>query len=148
MYAPNCRKLNLTIIDDDPQMTRLLETVIRRELGTLLNIQVHTDPRAARAWLDQNCCDVLLTDLQMPQITGLELVRFAKQRNSWTQVLFMTAHSSWDAIAQAIDYGASDYLLKPINQVELVDLMRQAHDRFSRWQTAARLTPTRWSAAV
>lgn len=146
--ATQVRKLNLTIIDDDPQMVRFLETVIRRELDPILNIQVYTDPLLGRAALDQCCCDVLLTDLQMPDINGLDLLRFTKRRNSWTQVLFMTAHSSWDAIAEAIDHGASDYLLKPVNQVELIELLSQAHGRFTRWQTAARLTQTRWSEVI
>ncbi|MBX7165117.1 MAG: response regulator [Pirellulales bacterium] len=135
MSAP-IRPLQLVVVDDDSSMVRLLSHVARQGMGERVNIVEMTDPVKAREWLDGNCCDILLTDLQMPGLDGLELLRFAKRRNAWTQVLFMTAHSTWDTISEAIENGASDYLLKPVNQFELVELLHQAYERFVRWQSA------------
>jgi DNA-binding NtrC family response regulator len=95
-----------------------------------------TDTGEARNWLEQNCCDILISDLQMPGADGLEMLRFAKRRNAWTQVIFVTAHSTWDKIAEAVEYGASDYLLKPIDLSDLVTLLNQQYVRCVRWQQA------------
>jgi YesN/AraC family two-component response regulator len=83
---------------------------------------------------------VLLSDIEMPDIDGLDMMRFAKARNSWTQIIFMTGHSSWDRIASAIEQGATDYLVKPIQREALVDLLNQSHQRATRWQQAVRTT--------
>src|SRR5258708_3002787 len=114
------RKLNLLILDDDPSMVRLLTHVVEQNLADRMVVCGLTDPAHAREWLEQNCFDILISDLEMPDIDGLEMLRFAKRRNAWTQVIFVTAYSTWDKIAEAVEYGASDYLLKPIDLDELV----------------------------
>jgi len=136
MPSPMARKLNLLVIDDDASIVRLLERVIERNLGDKMVVYGMTDSEQARQWLDQNCCDILISDLQMPGTDGLEMLRFAKQRHAWTQVIFITAHSTWDKIAKAVECGASDYLLKPIDQHDLVTLLSQQYVRCARWQTA------------
>lgn len=130
------RKLTLLIVDDDPAIVRVLQHVIERELSERVNVIAVTDPVAAMERIDQDVCDVLITDLKMPGVDGLSVLRFAKQRNAWTQVIFMTGHSTWNAIGEALESGASDYLVKPVDHQELVDLVRQAYARFARWQTA------------
>ncbi|MEX2118819.1 MAG: response regulator [Pirellulales bacterium] len=136
MHNAMARKLNLLVIDDDPAMVRLLTLVIERNLGDRMVVYGLSDPDEARRWLDQNCCDILISDLQMPGIDGLDMLRFAKRRNAWTQVIFITGHSTWDKIAEAVEYGASDYLLKPIDHHDLVTLLNQQYVRCARWQTA------------
>lgn len=130
------RKLNTLVLDDDPSIVRLLTRMALPKLGDRLEIQGLTDPTQALAWLDQNCCDILITDIEMPGVDGLEILRFAKARNAWTQVIFITAHSSLDRINAALEHGASDYLLKPIQQPELLELLTQSSQRLLRWKSA------------
>jgi len=129
-------KLQLVVIDDDPAIVRIVTRVIQQALGDIIDVVDFTDPNEARQWIDQHCCDVLITDLQMPEVDGLELLQFTKARNPWTQVIFLTGHSSLQAISEAIENGASDYLVKPLDQFEMVDVLRQAHLRFVRWRKA------------
>lgn len=140
MHQKPLRKLNLLIVDDDPAIVRLLERYVRDGLGDRIELATLTEPNTARQWINENCCDVLLTDLCMPGTDGLALLRFAKQRNAWTQAIFMTAHSTWEAIEGAIENGASDYLLKPVDRDELLLLLEQALARFGRWQQAVQQT--------
>jgi DNA-binding response OmpR family regulator len=72
----------------------------------------------------------------MPQIDGIELLRFAKSRNALTQVLFLTGHSTQDTLLGALEFGATDYLLKPIDREQLVARLQEAQSRKRRWQQA------------
>ena len=130
------RKLNLMVVDDDPSIVRLLTQLIESKMGQNIVVYSFTDPDLACDWLDKNCCDILLSDVQMPGTGGLEILKFAKRRNAWTQVVFMTAYSTWDKITEAIELGASDYLLKPIQQEDLLNLLNQLGSRCGRWQEA------------
>lgn len=136
MQTRMARKLNLLVVDDDASVVRLLTQIIERQLGERIAVFGQTDSEHAKRWLEENCCDLLISDLEMPGGGGLEMLRFAKRRNAWTQVIFVTAHSTWDKITEAIEYGASDYLLKPIDQEELVAVITQQYVRCARWQNA------------
>ena len=130
------RNLNLLIVDDDASIVRIIETYLKKDLPEGLDVTAVTDPREAQAWLDNHSCDILLSDIEMPELNGLDMLRFARRRNAWTQVIFLTGHSTSDRIAEAIENGASDYLLKPINREELRDVITQTRTRMIRWQHA------------
>lgn len=130
------RKLNILIIDDDPSIVRLLTHLVETRLGDKLNVFGLTDSSEAMSWLERNCCDILVSDIDMPDADGLQMLRFAKRRNAWTQVIFITAHTTWDRLTEAVEFGASDYLLKPIDQDDLIALLSQQYVRCARWQSA------------
>lgn len=136
------RKLQVTLVDDDPTIVRILAHMLQQQLGDEIDFVGFTDALACRDWLDGHCCDLLLSDIEMPGLDGLRMLRFAKQRNSWTQVVILTATSTWDRLEAAIEAGASDYLLKPIDREALIEVVRQAEARFGRWQLAAHGTLT------
>lgn len=138
MTIQSVRKLNVVVVDDDPSMKRLLLQVLANQFEEQLNLWGFTDPHEAQQWMDQNCCDLLISDIEMPDIDGMGMLIFAKRRNAWTQVIFLTGHSSWDRVTEAIENGASDFLLKPLNKDELIKLVDQELERFIRWQTALR----------
>ncbi|OYV78893.1 MAG: transcriptional regulator [Planctomycetia bacterium 21-64-5] len=136
MHHTIARKLNLLLVDDDPSIVRLLTHIVERRLGDKLSVCGLTDAAEAIDWLERNCCDILVSDINMPDVDGLEMLRHAKQRNAWTQVIFITAHSTWEKLTEAVEYGASDYLLKPIDQDDFVSLLSQQYVRCARWQCA------------
>ena len=127
---------NLLIVDDDESIVRLFGTIIEKAFGEEISVETLIDPVEATAYLEQGGVDILLTDLDMPDITGLDLLRSAKRRNDTTQVLFVTGKSSGDALLEALEGGATDYLLKPVDHELLVELVGQAHLRHRRWRHA------------
>lgn len=129
--------IQVLVVDDDPTIVRLAEAVIAHSFGEQIRIKAVADPQAAREWLETETVDLLITDLEMPGISGLQLLRYAKQRNAWTQVFVLTGHSTLDAVTDAMDLGASDYLLKPVRDAELVEAVEQASRRLKRWREAA-----------
>ena len=126
----------LLLVDDDPDMVRLLTSVISCAADVDFDVESLTDPVDARNRIDEGGIDILVTDLEMPGVDGLELLQCAKRRNAATQILFMTGHSTQESLLAALEYGASDYLLKPVNQLELLALLRHAYERQQRWKQA------------
>jgi DNA-binding NtrC family response regulator len=128
--------LKLLLVDDDPSMVRLLTRIIERSFGDRMELHALTDPAEARRWIEEHGLDILVTDLEMPGVNGLELLRCAKRRNACAQVLFVTGHSTLDALTNALELGATDYLLKPLDQTELLWLIEDAERRLCRWREA------------
>ena len=126
----------LLLVDDDPSMVRLLTAIIMQRFGDQIELKSLTDPEDARQWIETEVVDILITDLEMPGVNGLELLRCAKRRNACTQILFMTGNSTLDALNDALESGATDYLLKPLNQTELIRLVKDAQERQLRWKKA------------
>ncbi|MBI1248968.1 response regulator [bacterium] len=130
------RTLKTVILDDDPGIVRLVKTILKGAFGDQLELYDFVDVHEAQKWISSNCCDLLISDIDMPDINGMDMLVFAKQRNAWTQVVFLTGHSNWVHVASAIENGASDFLLKPINRDELCDIVQQHIERSARWKMA------------
>lgn len=140
MSATPLRKLNVLVVDDDISIVRLVAKILEERFSDLIRVHTTAQPLDAQAWIDSNCCDILLTDIEMPEIDGMTMLRIAKRRNSWTAVVFLTGHSTWDRIAEAVENGASDYLLKPLDSQELIKVVSRECERVRRWQDAVRET--------
>ncbi len=126
----------LLLVDDDPSQIRLWEHVLRRDLGEQIQIEAMSDPHAALTHTLNHGVDILITDLSMPDVCGLDLVRCVKARNKYAQVLLITGTSTTDSLLASIDLGTTDYLLKPLAIETLVELVRQADARLRRWRHA------------
>lgn len=134
------RPMRILVVDDDPDMLNLLEATLEEGLGGAIQVEASTRPEDARTRLEGELFDVLVTDLEMPGISGLQLLRCAKRRNAWTQVIIVTGHSGREALNDAMDLGASDYLLKPLDPMELEQALREASARFCRWRRSLAIT--------
>ena len=130
------KRSKLLLVDDDPSMIRLMSRVIERSMNDELDLESLTNSEEAMSRIESGGVDILLTDLEMPGVNGLELLKCAKRRNACTQVLFMTGHSTQEALLVALERGASDYLLKPVDQTELIELLKQSYQRQRRWKKA------------
>lgn len=133
---PSKHRVTVLLVDDDPSMVRLLRGVLKRSFGEQLALESLTDPAAAQARLEEGGVDVLLTDLEMPGIDGLELLRRAKRRNVYTQVLLLTGHSTQQALLEAFELGATDYLIKPFEPETVADRVAETVRRQQRWKEA------------
>ncbi|WP_299115564.1 LytTR family DNA-binding domain-containing protein [uncultured Winogradskyella sp.] len=102
------QKLNCIIVDDEPAAIRLLERYIADV--SFLNFQASfTKPLEALAYIESNTIDLVLLDVQMPQLTGVQLSRII---NPKTKIIFTTAYSEF--ALDSYEVAAIDYLLKPI----------------------------------
>lgn len=108
--------LNLLIVDD--------ERVVRegcRDVAQTLGFSTFTAENAEQAYkiLDSTSVDVILLDLRLPGIGGLEALRQIKQRRPETIVIVVTGYATVQSAVQAMKHGAFDYVTKPFNMDEL-----------------------------
>ena len=130
------REFRVLLVDDDPSMLHFLKEILLDGFTDEVQIKTACDPKVARRYLEANLIDLLVTDLEMPGINGLELLHCAKRRNAWTQVLLVTGHTNLESLVDAMEQGAIDYLLKPLDVGELKEAVKCCYRRFSRWQEA------------
>jgi len=76
--------------------------------------------------IQNNSFDVILTDLKMPDIDGMEVLKNAKDADSQSQVILITAHGTIDSAVEAMKAGATDYIAKPVKMAELREKVRKA----------------------
>ncbi len=127
--------LRILILDDEPKMGKILSRVLGREGH---EVESHTEPRLALEMLGQSHFDLLLTDLKMPGMTGLEVMERARQQDPQIGVIMMTAYATVETAVEALKKGATDYLIKPFHNEELILLVnRLAENRALREENVA-----------
>ncbi len=130
------RKFSAILVDDDMAVVRLVGKFLELDFHQKLEVAPTSDALEAKRWIDERGCDLLISDIQMPHVDGIEMLRFAKARNAWTQALMLTAHSTLDRLNDALGAGASDYLLKPVVREDLAMVVGQTISRLERWRSA------------
>jgi DNA-binding NtrC family response regulator len=108
--------IHLLIVDDDEELRGLLAPRFGRA-GMLVTEAGSGEEALAK--LAGGRCDVALLDLQLPGMSGLELLAEVKEASPEAEVLLLTAHSSIETAVQAMKSGAYDYLTKPVRLAEL-----------------------------
>jgi YesN/AraC family two-component response regulator len=104
-------KVTLLIAEDDENTLNGLEALLKRYFK---DIAIAKDGEEALAIYKKKRFDIILTDISMPNMNGIELGTRVKEIDSDTQVVFMTAHSESDTILEAIEAGADAFTVKPL----------------------------------
>jgi CheY-like chemotaxis protein len=99
----------ILIVDDESEMRVALETTLKREKYQLTCAE---DGKQALDKIEDDDFDLILTDVRMPKLNGLELLRAVKEKSPKTQVVMMTAYGTIDNAVEAMKEGAFDYLIK------------------------------------
>ena len=107
-----------------------LRLVIQKELQRLgYRVDVASDGEAALRRLEEGNVDVLLCDINMPRMDGMELLRRVHERANPPEVIMLTGHATVETAIEAMKLGAYDYLSKPYRITELDALVRQAAEK-------------------
>ncbi|MCA9411180.1 MAG: sigma-54-dependent Fis family transcriptional regulator [Candidatus Omnitrophica bacterium] len=111
------------IVDDEENLCRILSLVLKDE-G--FEIEVANDGQSAVGLIDKNAYDCILTDVRMPELDGLALLREAKKRDPDQAVIVMTAYGNVQLAQEVMRAGAFDYVIKPFDNDELVRTIARA----------------------
>ncbi|HEY5755068.1 MAG TPA: nitrogen regulation protein NR(I) [Steroidobacter sp.] len=127
------KPLNVWLVDDDASIRWVLERALRQG-GMAPTAFDHAD--TALAALRRDRPDVLITDIRMPGRSGLELLTEIRDNQPDLPVIVMTAHSDLDSAVAAYQGGAFEYLPKPFDIDQAVDLVRRAASQKTRVEEA------------
>src|SRR5215471_2925085 len=107
---------SILIVEDEPKMRRLLEISLGEDGHTVRTVG---DAENALKGLAREPADLIVTDLKLPGMNGLEFLHEAKRMNAATPVIVMTAYGTVETAVEAMKAGASDYVLKPFTMAEM-----------------------------
>ncbi|MGE5173221.1 MAG: response regulator [Betaproteobacteria bacterium] len=116
-------KNTLLIVDDDPYVLESISTLLKEYGYAVFTSQNAND---ALDMVEKICFDVVLTDIKMPQVTGIELLQNIHAYNSQIPVILMTAFAELDVAVDAIKRDAFDFITKPYNPDHLLHSVEKA----------------------
>src|SRR6185503_803169 len=118
------------VVDDEPALRHVLEVTFRRQGYEVVGA---AGVKRALEALRQNPqpFPVVLTDLVMPDGSGIEVLCAAKERSPATEVIVMTAHSTVESALDAMRRGAYDFVTKPFSPAEIVTIAEKALEKSS-----------------
>jgi DNA-binding response OmpR family regulator len=116
----------ILVVDDEKDYN---ETIVKRLSRRGFTTQSAFSGPEALGALATSEFDVMLLDIMMPGMDGIEVLREAKKRFPSVEVILLTGHASVESGVQGMAMGANAYLLKPVDFEELLTTIAQAHER-------------------
>ncbi|MFZ9857181.1 MAG: response regulator [Roseiflexaceae bacterium] len=121
-------KPHILVVDDEPEMCNICMRALQ---GRGYQVTAIHESTKAPDLIARQAYDLLLTDLKMPGVDGLQLAALARQRDPTAAIVMMTAYASYDHLHQAMQSGISDFVSKPFDLSQLVVAVTQALNRRS-----------------
>lgn len=119
--------LRLLIVDDEPALLRALVR-LAKQLRPTWFVQSASNALEAQTLLSETPFDLLLTDINMPVLTGLELAEWCRAQNFDLNILILSGYSDFEFARDALRLGIRDYLLKPVQEPELASLFSKLEE--------------------
>jgi len=111
------------IADDE---TEYLETLVKRMKKRQLDITGVKSGEEALKWLEHNLADVVVLDVRMPGMDGVQVLREIKKKHPLVEVIMLTGHANVEVAIEGMELGAFDYLMKPMDIDELLYKIQDA----------------------
>ena len=122
----------ILIIDDEPDMLKLLSMILREK--TAYEITTTNNPIEAVELAKQGGFDLVISDLKMPGLDGLEVIDAVKKVDEDTPVIIITAFASVESASEAIQKGGFDFITKPFRKEQILFTI----DKALKWLTVQR----------
>jgi two-component system, OmpR family, response regulator len=119
-------KARVLLVDDEVAFANNLHKLLsKRGYATT----VANDGESALRVVEENDFDVIVLDLKMPGLDGIETLKQVKRRKPFVEVIILTGHGSVDSGIEGMQHGAFDYAMKPIVLEDLLERISEAHER-------------------
>jgi signal transduction histidine kinase/DNA-binding response OmpR family regulator len=113
----------ILIVDDEPRMVDSLKTLLSMEGYSVIG---ESDPSSAMRRLEESTFDLVITDIKMPGVDGIDILTRAHEKDPYVGVILITGYASLDSAKHAVDKGAFGYLTKPLEMDELKLVVAQS----------------------
>ncbi|CAN5426649.1 sigma-54 dependent transcriptional regulator [soil metagenome] len=123
------KRIQALIVDDESELRKSVISVLRNSMPDFeFEIDEASDGKEAVEKFKTGDWDLVLMDVRMPELTGIEALKLIKAHDPKTFVVLMTAHSNLQDAVAAIKEGAYDYLEKPVQPDKLIDIVTRANE--------------------
>jgi DNA-binding NtrC family response regulator len=117
---------NVLIVDDEKDY---IDTLLKRLKKRNLNICGVDNGAGALDWLKYNPCDVVLLDVRMAGMDGIQVLKKIKEDYPLIEVIMLSGHASMEVAIEGMELGAFDYLMKPVDFDELLYKLQDANKK-------------------
>ncbi len=117
----------LLLIDDEPDILRVLSMSLKADGYTVVTAANGTDGVAT---FEKEKPDIVITDIKMPGMDGIEVLKKVKERNPDAEVIIITGHGDIENAIEALKHGASDFINKPVRDEALAIALIRAREKF------------------
>lgn len=114
----------ILIVDDEPDMLKLLSLILKEK--TPYEVTTTNNPVEAVELAKTGGFDLVITDLKMPGLDGLQLLEEVKKRDEDVPVIIITAYGTIDAATEAIEKGGFDFITKPFKKEQILFTIEKA----------------------
>jgi DNA-binding NtrC family response regulator len=114
----------LLVIDDEPNMLRLLKTILMDKTG--YTVITTNNPLEVQSLLLQEPVDLVITDLKMPLVDGLDLIDIIKKVDAHLPIIIITAYGTSEVAEEAVKKGAYDFIVKPFRKEAILIAIKRA----------------------
>ncbi len=121
-------RTKILVVDDSPPT---LEVIQRNLEAAGYEVFSASSVEEAIAFLEQNSVDLVITDIKMPKISGLELLKYVKENVKGTEIMIITGYPSIKGAVEAVKDGAEDYLVKPFTDEELLSAVSKMFEKLA-----------------
>ncbi|AYB46395.1 response regulator [Paenibacillus lautus] len=115
---------NILVVDDEPLICKGLAGLLTSSGLAIDGITTAYSGQEALDYIRMGDIDLLVTDIQMGEMNGIELMQQAKIVKPWVQTIIISAHETFQYAQRALQLGAKDYLIKPLNSEQFLDSVR------------------------
>ncbi len=116
-------KLEVMILDDEPIVGKRLKPALTK-VGC--NVEVYQDPKEALDRIDQKLFDIVVTDIRMDEIDGLQVLERVVKKSKHTKVIMITGYAMMAVAREAMEKGAFDFIAKPFRPDDLRKVIAKA----------------------
>lgn len=113
------KKYSIAIVDDETEILNVLSRFLTRNQN--FSVSTYSNPVSALGSIETNNFDVILLDIMMPQMNGLEVLEKIKAKDDSQKVIMMTAYSTLDKVLKSHKEGATNYVMKPFDSLQLLE---------------------------
>lgn len=120
------------IIDDEKHVREAIRLLVPWERMGITAVLEAADGQAAIRIIESENPAIIFTDMMMPHVSGVELLAWVAEHAPCSKVIVISGHDDFNFVRQTVKYGGMDYLLKPIDETQLLTALSKAIDE---WQT-------------
>ncbi len=114
----------MLVVDDEPNMLRLLKTILTDRTG--YEVTTTNNPLEVSKLVQEEPFDLVITDLKMPLVDGMDLIDIIKKINAELPIIIITAYGTIETAEEAIQKGAYDFITKPFRKETILITIKRA----------------------